>query len=40
MISDGEMNKTKVLDVKKLYNILVDKFFIWNHVSKKKYIWI
>jgi len=36
MTSDGEMTKTKVVDLKKLYNFVVDNFFIWNHLSMKK----
>ena len=30
------MTKTKVVDLKKLYNFVVDNFFIWNHLSMKK----
>jgi len=36
---DGEVHKTKVLDLKKLYNFVVDNFFIWNYLSNKNYIW-
>jgi hypothetical protein len=28
---DGEMTKTKVVDLKKLYNFIIDNFFIWNN---------
>jgi hypothetical protein len=34
--SDGEMTKTKVVDLEKLCNFVVDNFFIWNHLVKKK----
>ena len=30
--SDGEMPKTKVVDIEKLCNFVVDNFFIWNHL--------
>jgi len=36
---DREVHKTKVLDLKKLYNFIVDNFFIWNYLSNKNYIW-
>jgi hypothetical protein len=26
------MTKTKVVDLKKLYDFLIDNFFIWNHL--------
>ena len=35
MASDGETPKTKVVDLKKLYNFLVDNFFICNHFVKE-----
>jgi len=34
--SDGETSKTKVVDLEKLYNFIVDDFFIWNNLYKKK----
>ena len=40
MTSDGETAKTKVVDLKKLYNFVVDYFFIWIHLVKEKYVWI
>jgi hypothetical protein len=30
----------KVADFEKLYNFVVDNFFIWNHFIKKNYVWI
>jgi hypothetical protein len=27
--SNGEMTRTKVVDLEKLYNFIVDNFFIW-----------
>ena len=33
------MTKTKVVDIENLCNFIVDKFFIWNHLCKKNYIW-
>ena len=30
--SDGETNKKKVVDLKKLYNFEIDNFFIWIHL--------
>ena len=38
--SDGEMPKTKVVDLKKLCNFVVDNFFIWNHLVNVKCVWI
>ena len=38
--SDGEMAKMKVIDPTKLYNFVVDNFFIWNHLVKENYVWI
>jgi hypothetical protein len=34
------MTKIKVVDLKKLHNIVVDNVLIWNHFVKKNYIWI
>ena len=34
------MTKRKVVDLEKLYNFIVNNFFIWNHLSKESYIWI
>ena len=36
--SDGETSKTKVIDLEKLYNFVVDNFFIWNHISRENYV--
>ena len=33
--SDGETTKIKVVDLEKLYNFVVDNFFIWNHCHRK-----
>ena len=30
----------KDVDHKKLWNFVVDKFLIWNHLVKENYIWI
>jgi hypothetical protein len=35
---DVETTKTKVIDLKKLYNFVIDNFFIWNNLFKKKYV--
>ena len=36
---DGEMTKTKIVDLEELYNYVVDNFFfIWNHLSKENYV--
>jgi hypothetical protein len=35
-ISDGETTKTKVADLKRLWNFVVDKIFIWSHLY---YVW-
>ena len=40
MTSDGQIAKTKVIDLKKLWNFVVDNFFIWNHLVMKNYVWI
>ena len=29
MTSDGEITKMKVVDLKKLYNVMVYNFFVW-----------
>ena len=34
--SDGETNKKKVIDLKKLYNFKIDNFFIWIHLWSQK----
>jgi hypothetical protein len=34
------MTKTKVVYLEKLYNFIVDNFFIWNHLSMENYVWI
>jgi hypothetical protein len=38
-IFDGEVTKTKVIDIEKLCNFVVDNFFIWNHLSNENYVW-
>ena len=32
MASDGETPKTKVVDLEKLCNFVVENFFIWDHL--------
>jgi len=39
-MSDGDATKTKVINLEKLCNFVVDNFFIWNHLSFKNYVWI
>jgi len=36
--SDGETAKMKVLNLEKLYDFIVDNFFIWNHLSMDNYV--
>jgi len=38
-ILDGEATKTKVIDLEKLCNFVVDNFFIWNHLCNENYVW-
>lgn len=38
MISDGEMIKIEVLDLKEPYNFVVDNFFTSKHLSKENYV--
>jgi hypothetical protein len=38
--SDGKTINMKVVDLKKLWNFVVDDVFIWNHLVNVKYIWI
>jgi hypothetical protein len=40
MTSDGEMTKTKDVDLEEQYNFIVDNLFIWNHLSEKNSVWI
>ena len=40
MISDGETIKTKMVDLKNLYNFIADNLFIWNDLSNENYVWI
>jgi hypothetical protein len=35
-----ETTNTKVLDLEKLYNFVVDNFFIWSHLVKENYVQI
>ena len=37
--SDGEMPKTKVVDLEKLCNFVVENFFIWDHLLLENTIW-
>ena len=37
--SDGKTTKTKVVGLEKLWNFVVDNFFIWNHLVTEKYVW-
>ena len=32
---DEEMSKIKFVDLEKLYNFVVDNFFIWSHLVKE-----
>ena len=34
--SDGKTTKTKVVGLEKLWNFVVDNFFIWNHLVMQK----
>jgi hypothetical protein len=38
-ISDGEATETRVVDLEKLCNFVVDNLFIWNHLYNKNYVW-
>jgi hypothetical protein len=38
MSSHGEMTKTKVVDIEKLCNFVVDNFSIGNHLVKENYV--
>jgi len=40
MTSFEKTVKMKVVDLEKLQNFIVDKFFIWNILVVKNYIWI
>jgi hypothetical protein len=40
MTSDEQTVTKKVVDLKKLWNYIVDNFFIWNHPVKENYIGI
>jgi hypothetical protein len=37
-MSDEQMKKIKVVDLEKLYNFLVEHFFIWINFANKKYL--
>jgi hypothetical protein len=39
-VSDGETTNMKGIDLEMLYNFIVGNIFIWNHLSKKNYVWI
>jgi len=32
--------KKKVVDLEKLWNFVVDNFFIWHHLVVENYVWI
>jgi hypothetical protein len=38
MTSNGETTKTKVTDLEKLCNFVVEIFFIWIHLFKENYL--
>ena len=38
--SDGQTSITKVVDLEKLCNFVVDNFFIWSYLIKENYVWI
>jgi hypothetical protein len=40
MILEGGVTKTKVVNLEKLCNFIVENFFIWNHLSNENYVWI
>jgi hypothetical protein len=40
MTLDEQTTKIKVVDLNKLYNFIVDKFLILNHLVKENYIWM
>jgi hypothetical protein len=37
---DGKTTKSKVIDLKDLEKLIVDNFFIWNHLFKENFVWI
>ena len=39
MTTDEKTTKMKVVGLEKLWNFVVDNFFIWNHLVKEKYVW-
>jgi len=39
MTFDGETTEMKVIDLEKLYNFVVDNFFVWDHFVKENYVW-
>ena len=38
-LSNEEMIKINFVDIEKLYNFVVEKFFIWIHLGSKKLFW-
>jgi hypothetical protein len=36
MTSNGEPFKRKVVDIEKLWNVVIYNFFIWNHIVNEK----
>jgi hypothetical protein len=40
MVSNGETLNMKVVDPEKLWNFVVYKFFIWNHIANEIQNWI
>ena len=37
-LSNEEMSKINFVDLEKLYNFVVEKFFIWIHLGPQKFI--
>ena len=37
--SDGETSKTKVVDLEKLCNFVVENFLIWDHLLLENAVW-
>ena len=40
MILDGKTTKMKIVDLKKLWNFVIDNFMIWNHLVMQTYVWV
>jgi hypothetical protein len=39
ILLDGEMTKTKVIDLDGFYQFVVDNLFIWNHLLSQTIVW-